>query len=178
MRQIDTPRGPVSIRTTCADDAPRVRQLRLEALAAHPTSFSQVPDEIDGINWNEIVNGGVDGNDAVFVASAGEQFVGMAGIYRGKKIKERHRAGIWGVYLHPDWRGHGIAGALLDAAVAWAAERSAKIVHLMVETTNATAISCYHRHGFRISGVERATIQVDGRCYDEFLMYRLLDGER
>jgi ribosomal protein S18 acetylase RimI-like enzyme len=172
MRQIQTPAGVITIRPTTEADVPAVRATRLEALTRHPEAFGTAPEEIDGNTFT------CNDNMAMFVAATGDRFVGLTGIYRGKKMRERHRAGIWSVYVADEFRGHGIAGALLETAVDWAKERDVKIVHLMVTTTNTSAITCYHRCGFRISGVEHATIRVGETCYDEFHMYRWINGER
>jgi RimJ/RimL family protein N-acetyltransferase len=176
MRQIETARGSVIVRQTDESDAVALRQLRIEALTAHPTSFGASPENVDERNWATLAKGGT--GDAVFVATAGDALIAMTGVYRGKGSKDRHRVGIWGVYVRPEWRGLHIAEAMLELAAEWAAERGIKIVHLMACTHNAPAIACYHRCGFRVSGVEYATIEVDGRYYDEFLMYRWLDDKQ
>jgi ribosomal protein S18 acetylase RimI-like enzyme len=166
MRPIETPRGSVAIRSTTEADIPAVRALRLEALTLHPQAFGTSPEEINSHKFT------CDDNHAMFVAVAGEEFVGLIGAYRGKQIRERHRAGLWSVYVREGFRGQGIAEALLESTVAWAKERGVEIIHLMVTTTNTAAIACYHRCGFRISGVEHATIKIGDTCYDEFHMYR------
>jgi RimJ/RimL family protein N-acetyltransferase len=175
MRPIETPLGTVAIRAAREGDRNALRELRLEALSACPIAFGQMPAEIDSINWTDLTTGPRE-NDIVFLASTGDQIIGMTGIYRGKKIKERHRTGVWGVYIREQWRGRGIIDGLIQSAVQWGTQQGAKIAHLMVTTTNTRAIACYHRCGFRISGVEHASICFDGVMHDEFLMYRWLDG--
>jgi RimJ/RimL family protein N-acetyltransferase len=46
----------------------------------------------------------------------------------------------------------------------------------MVVTENTGALGCYLRCGFKITGVEEATIRWDGRFYDELLMVRWLES--
>ena len=168
MRRIETAHGAVTIRTTVEADLDAVRELRVEALKNHPESFGTTPGEVHVHNFD------CTDDRATFVADAGGRLVGLTGVYRGPLVKERHRSGLWSVYVCDDFRGNKLADALIEAAIDWSAERGVKIVSLMVTTTNTPAIACYHRLGFRISGVEHATMCVDGKMLDEFHMYRWL----
>jgi len=55
-------------------------------------------------------------------------------------------------YVTHAWHGRGIAHALMDAALAAAAPRSASAVWLTVWERNARAMAFYRKHGFRIVG--------------------------
>jgi GNAT superfamily N-acetyltransferase len=52
------------------------------------------------------------------------------------------------MYVHPDARGAGVAAALIDAVVAWAAAEGATELVLSVKRANAVARRAYLRHGF------------------------------
>jgi RimJ/RimL family protein N-acetyltransferase len=184
---INTPRGDVTIRPTREADAVAFRDLRLEALRTHPEVFGADYDEnlarpIEF--WQERVRDGA-GSDLgiTYVAepssplgpgAGGGALVAMTGIYRDNHRKMRHSGMIWGVYVLPEWRGGGIAGALIGACVGWSREHGLRLVKLSVVTTNAAAIRRYVRCGFSVYGVEPEVIYHDSIYYDELLMIRRL----
>jgi RimJ/RimL family protein N-acetyltransferase len=182
MSTIDTPRGPITIRPTREDDTTAFRELRLEALRAHPEAFGADYEEsltrpIE--RWRQNVRDGAGTELGItYVAEAGGALIGMTGIYRGSGAKMRHRATIWGVYVRPDWRGAGIADALIGACVGWASGQQLRLATLSVVTTNAAAIRRYVRCGFSVYGMDPEVIYHDGAYYDELLMVRRLTGER
>lgn len=58
-------------------------------------------------------------------------------------------AGVGNVFVRADWRGQGLAQAVLSAVVGAVAERGIRTVGLNVEHTNAPAIAAYRRLGFQ-----------------------------
>jgi GNAT superfamily N-acetyltransferase len=178
MSTIDTPRGPVTIRPTREDDTIAYRELRLEALRTHPEAFGA--DYAESLarpieRWQQNVRDGAGADLGVtYVAEAGGALAGMTGIYRDSGLKMRHCGNIWGVYVRPEWRGSGVADALIEACVAWARDKNLRHAKLSVVTTNAAAIRRYVRRGFSVYGVEPAVIYHNGVYYDELLMVRRL----
>ena len=166
---VQTPRGSVTIRSTIADDAPRLRALRLEALTSSPTSFGADLSDVDAHDWVKVATG--DADNAVFVAEHAGQLVGMTGAYRSTRRKERHHADLWGVYVQPAWRRIGLAQTLVNRAVDWARDAGVAIVKLTV-VPESGARACYERCGFQVTGVDPAALFWDGRYYDELLMHR------
>jgi RimJ/RimL family protein N-acetyltransferase len=116
-----------------------------------------------------------DEHGIIFFAEVDSKLIGMTGIRKGDTLKTKHSAYIWGVYVHPEWRGLHIAEELIRTCIDWAEERGVEIVKLGVVTKNASAIRCYERCGFTIYGTEPRGIYYDGRYYDEYLMFKLLD---
>jgi RimJ/RimL family protein N-acetyltransferase len=176
---VETPRGPISIRPAAEADAAAVRDLRLEALRSHPEAFASdytlASRNQSVAYWSDWLRDRSDGNrNILYLAAAGEALAGMCGIQRGSSPKTQHSSVIWGVYVRPDWRGLQLAGQLIDACLAWARARAVRIARLAAVTTNAAAIRCYLRSGFRVYGVEPQAIHYDGVDYDELLMARSL----
>jgi RimJ/RimL family protein N-acetyltransferase len=173
---ISTRRGEVTIRPTREADAEAYRELRLVGLQAHPEAFgadyegsAARPIEF----WRERMRGGAGGPQGVtYVAEAAGELIGMTSLVRNELPKTRHAAHIYGVYTRPDWRGTGVADALLDACVAYAGELGLRLLKLGVVTSNAGAIRLYLRHGFGVYGVEPEAIHAGGLYYDELLMAR------
>ena len=173
---VHTPRGTVLIRPTRIDDALAYRALRLEGLQAHPEAFgadyaSSAARPIE--HWQERMQSGAGGEQGItYVAEAAGELIGMTALVRHDLPKTRHAGSIFGVYARPDWRGTGVADALLEACVAYARQLGMRLVQLGVVTTNAGAIRLYLRCGFTVYGVEPESIQHDGVYYDELLMAR------
>src|SRR5262249_52562780 len=174
----DTPRGDVTIRPTREDDAPAYRALRMKGLQAHPEAFGMDyatsaarPIEY----WQARMRSGAGGPEGVtYVADAAGELIGMTALVRNDLVKTRHAGSIFGVYTHPDWRGTGVADALIEACVDYAHALGLRLLRLGVATTNISAIRLYQRRGFRVYGIEPESIQHDGVYYDELLMARRL----
>ena len=69
----------------------------------------------------------------------------------GNVSLSRDEAGVWtlsNVAVAPAQRGRGIAGQLVDAAIAHVRQRGGRRILLEVRSDNATAISLYARRGF------------------------------
>jgi RimJ/RimL family protein N-acetyltransferase len=173
---LTTDRGDVLIRPTREEDAAAYRALRLEGLRAHPEVFgadyatsAARPIEY----WQERMRGGAGGPEGItYVAEAAGELIGMTALVRNDLAKTRHAGSIFGVYTHPDWRGTGVADALLEACAGYARVLCIRLIRLGVVTTNASAIRLYQRCGFRVYGVEPESIHHDGVYYDELLMAR------
>ena len=166
----------MTIRTTRAEDARQLRELRLEALRSHPVAFTADLSEseaFDDQHWVERARAGSgEGREAVFVADNDDgRLVGMTGIYVApNRPKLAHSATIWGVYVRPEARRRGVGQGLSHACLDWARGKGLVIVKLSATTEPPAAQRCYERCGFEAYGVEPLAVQVDGRFYDEVLM--------
>jgi GNAT superfamily N-acetyltransferase len=56
--------------------------------------------------------------------------------------------GVAAMEVRPEYRRQGLAARILNALLAWGAERGATRCYLQVEATNAAALALYGRHGF------------------------------
>ena len=105
---------------------------------------------------------------------AGGHIVGMAGWQRMAGARERHKAFVWGAYVQPGWRRHGVGRALL-AALIEAAGAEVEQLTLSVVADNAAALALYRALGFEVYGREpRALRDACGNYSDELLMVRVL----
>ena len=168
---VETLRGTINIREALLSDATQYRQLRLGALQDSPTAFSadyQVNLNQPMSFWEGRLS--FDEHGVIFFATHKNDLIGMTGIRKGESPKTRHGAMIWGVYVHPEWRGLRIAEALLEICVQWAKAREVNILKLAVVTSNTSAVRCYERCGFVTYGTEPWAIRYEGKYYDEYLM--------
>lgn len=173
-----TPRGAIFIREANPLDAVPFRELRLHALQNSPTAFSA--DYQRNLNhpvqyWEDMLTMHND-ESTIFLANHDENLIGMSGIARGGSPKTRHSTTIWGVYVKTEWRGLHIAAALINACLGWARTRMIVAARLGVTTTNTSAIRCYERCGFQITGTERRALYFKGQYHDFYMMYCPLDG--
>ncbi len=179
QRMLTTPRGDVTIRPAREHDAPAYRELRLRALRDHPEvygadyaqSAAQPPE-----HWQARMRQGAPGErGATYLAEAGGALVGMTSLIRdADHPKDRHAGLIVAVYVAPEWRGLGLADALLASCLDWARQLGLRLVKLAVVTSNTPAIRCYARHGFTVYGIDPEAVGYDGQFYDELLMVRRL----
>ncbi len=134
-----------------AADWEALRRLRLRALADTPDAFAStlkaevaLPDEF----WQQRAKGGP--ASANFIAREGDGDVGLAAIFAEPNAPGRmHLVSMW---VDPRYRRRGVARALVDQAVRWAAERQAHEVILWVADQNTAARRLYEQLGFRPTG--------------------------
>ena len=176
MTEIATAKGIVTTRPALPGDASAVLELRLESLQRHPEVFaadyaSTAAESVQ--DWaDRIVNYAGDKTGIIYLASAGNQLIGMTGLYCGNRPKTRHNGNLWGVYVKAEWRGFRIADALIQDCIGWGQARGLVMIKLAVITTNIAAIRCYSRCGFVTYGVDSKVIHYNGVFHDELMMAR------
>jgi len=82
----------------------------------------------------------------------------------------RAHVGVLGIGLLPHARRHGIGARLLETAIAAAWSRGLTRIELTVRDDNDAARALYEHFGFEHEGVQRRSMQVDGRYHDCFAM--------
>ncbi|MFF7976594.1 GNAT family N-acetyltransferase [Streptomyces sp. NPDC007905] len=167
---MSTPTGDAYVvRAIRPDEWATVKQLRLDALrdpVAHiafletyedavgrPDSFYQEraarsAEESRGARQfiAEAADGTWAGTVTVLIEEAGTKD------WAGYPVERRQGHAV-GVFVRPEHRGNGLIKALFDAGVAWAWERGAERVRLLVHEDNTRAQGAYRKVGFVPSGV-------------------------
>ena len=164
--------SPISVRRLVPADAAPLRQLRLDALVETPESFGSSYEEEHTLTLEDIRTWIQPSDDsAMFGVFHGEVLAGMVGVGRQRKLKMRHKAHIWSMYVAPAQRGQGLARQLMQAAIAHAAGmRGIRQVQLSVTANNTAASALYASLGFTVYGHEPDALCVNGQLYDETLM--------
>ena len=147
------------------------RDLRLEALKNDPVAFGSSFEEEVGLPkaaWlNRIPN-------AIFALDE-EKPVGLIVWRREDRIKTRHTAYINSMYVAGKFRGQGIGGRLMTAAIdSIQASQGILKIRLSVIASQVPAFKLYSHFGFRTIGTAKKELYVNGLYYDEIIMEKML----
>ncbi|MEZ4497712.1 MAG: GNAT family N-acetyltransferase [Thermomicrobiales bacterium] len=123
------------IRALTTSDTPAFRALRLDALRLHPEAFVPTYEEERAADSRSVASrfrdDWIHGGNFILGAYREGWLVGAVGVKRWPRQKQRHKATIWIMYTHADFRGKGTGRILLDAASSDAARiRRSNFVHL------------------------------------------------
>ncbi len=145
----------MEIRRIRTEEWRELRELRLRALQDSPDVFGSAyerestdPDE-DWQAWAEA--GARDEDQALFIASAADGWIGMTMGARGEEVEDM--AHVFAMWVDPPRRHSGVGTALVDAVADWARGCGATRLRLRVTETNTSAMALYMHRGFVPLGV-------------------------
>jgi ribosomal protein S18 acetylase RimI-like enzyme len=153
-------------------DAAAYRELRLDALQRHPGAFRACFDEEAGQSLEEFA--ARLHADAVFGGFCGEVLCGLAGLEIPQARNKRHKGVLFGVYVCPDRRRHGVGSALVARVIEHARTRVDQL-HAAVVTTAEPARALYRKLGFEPYGLEPRALKVGEEYFDQELLVLRLD---
>ncbi|MBT2679626.1 GNAT family N-acetyltransferase [Bacillus sp. ISL-35] len=165
----------MEIRKLTSEDAENYRALRHEALLKNPEAFSSSYEDEKG-NEAEHYGQRLDNKSTyTFGAFDEDQLVGVVTLVPEGKVKLKHRANIFAMYVTSSQRSRGIGKELVKTAIQQAAElNSVEQIHLTVTSSNEPAKKLYASLGFKEYGVEKNAMRIEGTYYDEDLMVLFL----
>ncbi len=157
------------IRRLTHADAEQYRHLRLLGLQTHPDSF--------GAAWEDEAEHAAawfaDRLTRLTVFGATRPGTPGLGAIAGFRVepgaKLRHKGVLWGMFVHPDYRGTDL-GDRLVACILDHARDTVEEVRLTVGASNRAAIRLYERAGFRCYGREPRSLRVGTTYHDELHM--------
>jgi phosphinothricin acetyltransferase len=158
-------------RPATLDDAAAIAEIYNQGIADRTATFET---ELRSADERRAWLTDLDGRYPVVVVEVDSAVVGWAaaGSY---SPRECYRGiGAASVYVHRDWRGHGVGSALLIALIA-EAERLGfwKLVSRIFDFNEASRALC-RKHGFREVGIYEKHAQLDGRWIDCVIVERLI----
>jgi GNAT superfamily N-acetyltransferase len=146
--------GAATVRPLGAHEWALYRTLRLRSLADAPEAFCSTlaEEEARAIeDWAWRVNlAASSGRDRPLVAELEGTPLGLA--WAKVDAADPALVNLFQVWVAPAARGHGVAAALLDAAIGWARSRGARAMQLGIVCGNDAARRLYERAGFRDAG--------------------------
>lgn len=146
------------------------RDLRLEALKAHPNFFSSTYAKEKTFKESDWCARVQSADCVVFGLFANDEAIGCVGIYAPKETPDSPH--LWGTYLKPEYRGLGLSGPLYQTLIAYAQSRKdwARIV-VSHRKLNAASGAASKLNGFQYTHTE-STAWPDGKTEDQ-LFYEL-----
>jgi RimJ/RimL family protein N-acetyltransferase len=165
----------MTIRLLEPEDAQIFQAVRLRGLLEEPTAFvSDHSEEVDrplsDVAARLIPKEGA----AVFGAFIDGELAGVTGVETEKSARLRHKAWVWGVFVQPEFRGQGLARALIAASIEHAFTWPGVLqLNLGVNATNAAARRLYESLGFVEFSFEKQFMIVNGEPHDEILMVKV-----
>ena len=162
---------PFIIRRLLASDLEDYRKVRLEALRNEPESFGSTYDIEASRTLAEHAKRVA--SSAVFGAYFDDTIVGMIGFKREDGPKDAHKGRVWGFYVRPENRRHGMGAGLISAVIGFAGDCVEQLTLTVVQGNDA-AVSLYKRFGFDIYGIEPKALKTTTGYSDEALMVLFL----
>jgi len=168
----------VNIRVLHPADAKIFQRLRLQGLQESPTAFGSSYEEEVAKTLKELTDrlkASETAGSFVLGAFAGDDLIGMIGLSRQQRLKYRHKAEIWGMYVAPEWRRQGVGQALLDTTISRSKMIAGlKQITLIVTHSNQAARSLYRSRGFVTFGIEEESLCWEGICFAmEYMQLKL-----
>ena len=165
------------VRKLVPGDANAYREIRLFALREAPAAF--------GASYEQESNQAYESYLARFHTSIQEhgnfivgafepegRLVGIAGLLTYTGLKSRHKGFLWGVFVHPRSRRQGLGRQLIQEIIAGARQiQGLEQIVTAVVAPNDQAGRLYAETGFRSYGREPRALKIDGKSYDEDLLF-------
>lgn len=122
---------------------------------------------IESLIWDA-----VEGKNFLLVAETDDKLVGYISAQKGRLNRIAHSAYIV-VGILADYRGKGIGTEFFKRLDIWAAENEVVRLELTVICENEVAKHLYTNNGFKIEGIKRKSVYLDGRYLDEYHMAKV-----
>ncbi|ESU32198.1 hypothetical protein G3A_12100 [Bacillus sp. 17376] len=166
----------MEIRRLIGGDAESYRTLRHEALLKNPVAFSSSYEDEMYYEEQEYRQRLDSKFTYTFGAFNERQLVGVVTLVPEGKVKLKHRANIFAMYVTPSQRGHGTGRLLMKKAIQQAAElTSVEQIYLTVNASNEPAKKLYASLGFETYGADKKAMVINGTYHDEDLMVLFLE---
>ena len=151
------------LRPAVAEDAAEMIRA-VDAVAREGSYFLRSRFEVDEEAERSFLAVAQERGDLVLIAKTAGRIVGWVTLLRGKAEFQRHTAEL-GTGVVREWRGRGVGSALIELALAWAAEQGIEKVKLGVRAENDRAHTLYVRFGFEEEGYRLRDVKDSSGAY-------------
>lgn len=168
-------RSGMNVVQLTAADAARYRSLMLHAYEHAADAFTSTAEEraAEPMSWWERRIADPRGMGVALGAFDDDRLVGTVALEFSAKPKTRHKVTLIGMFVSESFRGLGVGGALLRAALDCAKARpGALTMTLTVTQGNERAISLYKAFGFQEFGIEPMAMFTAGGYKAKVHMWR------
>jgi GNAT superfamily N-acetyltransferase len=170
----------VHIRRLTRSDATAYRELRLRAFREHPEAFTSDFETEAKKPLAAAEQRLSSAPESKFWGAFSERpqaiLIGMVGLDRETRVKNRHKATVVGMYVTPEHAKQGIAQGLLTALITEARASGVELLVLTFTSVNQHVENLYRRAGFMTFGLEPGAIKVDNHAFDKTHMYLQLES--
>ena len=147
------------------------RNLRLESLKKDSISFSSSYDEEKKLSESEWKRRTRNTLFALFDNIP----VGMIVYGFNDKIKIRHIANIYGFYVKQSYRNQGVGKKLIETSLSFIMKNKNIIkISLNVNPRQKSAVRLYKKFSFKVVGVMKKDLFVNGKFYDELILEKFI----
>ncbi len=156
----------ISVQKLSPNDWQQYRDIRLMALKDDPHAFGSSYEEEVGqteFDWQSRIG-------AMWFALDGEDVVGLIGLLQGENQSSKHCGYVISTWVKPQFRGKGIAKAMLKKLQDVAPSLGLRKLSLQVTVTKTAAFGLYQDLGFKTVGLLKNNLLKDGQYFDEYLM--------
>jgi phosphinothricin acetyltransferase len=161
----------VNLRLARPEDAEATREIYNTEVTGSTVTFDLVPRSIDDqLAWLDQLSGAM----AVVVAEIDGQIVGFASLSPYRDRPAYATTVEDSVYVHADFRGRGVARALLAEILDIAATRGFHAVMARIVGGHDASIGLHSSLDFEIVGTEREVGRKFGKWLDVVIMQRML----
>jgi len=167
-KEVELPMSPVwTVRRIRAAEGPRLRALRLHALAEAPSAFGSTLAREETFSeevWQQrAANAAAGATSVTVVAELADRWVGMAtGLASEADASAPLGPILVSMFVDSAVRRLGIGEALVESIKSWARSHGHQCIHLWVVCSNQPALALYRRCGFHASGVTRPLAHTPG----------------
>lgn len=156
-------------------DADRYQSLRLEGIKNTPEAFGSSYEEEKDTPIDLIAKQLEDSNVYTMGAFEENKLFGIATLWLEEKLKLKHKANIFAVYVSPEKRGLGVGKKLIQEIINKARTLDGvEQINLSVVSTNNAAKQLYISLGFTVFGTEKSALKVGLEYFDEEYMVLFL----
>ncbi|MDP5272948.1 GNAT family N-acetyltransferase [Chengkuizengella axinellae] len=150
-----------------SSNAIEYRELRLEGLLNYPSAFGSSYEE-EKESSNEVYENRLASEFITLGAFENGQLTGIVTLVKETKMKLKHRANIYAMYVRSVAHGKGIGKSLMIEAINRAKELDGiEQVYLSVNKDNVAARRLYLSMGFETFGIDKRSLKIEDTYYDE-----------